>query len=463
MPHPAPTLQSVFDHIDARADSFVARLMAYLRHPSISAHNIGIAEVASLVQGMLRDLGMTVEALDTPGHPVIMGRRTDRPGAPTLLLYGHYDVQPPEPLDAWISPPFAPEIRDGRIFARGAGDNKGQHLAQLLAIESTLAVHGALPCNVIVLLEGEEEIGSPHIAEVVRRHADRLRADLVITADGTLHPSGRAVMTLGVRGVVNFEIRARTARRDAHSGNFGNVMPNAAWALVHLLSTMKTPDGRITIDRLHDPVIPPTQAELEAMAALPDDTAAIREELGLTALDAPPERGLHERTMFHPTLTINGLVAGYGGPGSKTVLPASAVAKCDIRLVKDMTPDQAMACMHAHVARHGAGLGAEFEVVAQGGMLPSKSPVESPFTDRIARAIAQARGQSPLIYPSLGGSLPDYAFTTILGIPAFVVPYGNADEANHAPNENLRIDCFLNGIRTGAALLAEFGRDSDTQ
>ena len=448
----------VLAHIDANRARYVDRLCDYLRHPSISAHDIGIREVAALLVDKLRALGMDAEAVPTAGHPMVLGRRNDAPGKPTVLLYGHYDVQPPDPLDAWISPPFEPTIRDGRLYARGAGDNKGQHFAQLLAIEAHLAVHGTLPCNVIVLLEGEEEIGSPRIAAFVRDNAERLRADLVVTADGPLHPSGRPIVTFGVRGMAGFDLVARTGRTDAHSGNHGGTMPNALWTLVHLLATMKTPDGRITIDGLHDPIIPPTAAERAAADALPVDVPGYLAEMALARLDAPEDRAFHDRLMFHPTLTINGLHGGYDGPGSKTVLPCAAVAKCDIRLVPDMTPDQVLNCVRAHVARHAP----EVEVVDRGGMLPSRTPIDSRFAAPIVDALRTARGVEPYLYPSAGGSLPDYVFTKTLGLPAFVTPYANADEANHAPNENLELTLFHAGIRTGAALLDRLGQMEGT-
>ncbi len=308
-------------------------------------------------------------------------------------------------------------------------------------------------CNVIMLLEGEEENASPRIAEFVRTHADRLKADLVVTADGPLHPSGRAMVTIGVRGMVGFDLVVHTGRTDAHSGNHGGLMPNAIWTLVHLLATMKDPDGRITIEGLHDPIRPTSNAERAAADALQVDIPGYLAEMGLARLDAPADRPFHDRTMFHPTLTINGLHGGYGGPGSKTVLPCEAVAKCDIRLVPDMTPDQPLACVRAHVARHAP----EVEVIGRGGMLPSRTPIESPFTEVVTDAIRLARGEEPYLVPSAGGSLPDYVFTGILGLPDFVRPYANADEANHAPNENIEVALFHSGIRTGAALLSRLG------
>ncbi len=443
-------LSRVFEYIDARRDEYVRRVMDYVRHPSISAQDIGIAEVGAMLLEMLRKLGLDAQSIPTKRHPMILGRWDGKPGAPTVLLYGHYDVQPPDPLELWHSPPFEPTIRDGRIWARGIGDNKGQHFAQILALEAHLAVTGTLPCNVAVLLEGEEEIGSPHIADFVRDHRDKLKADLVVTADGPLHDSGRPIVTLGVRGVASFELRAKTARRDMHSGNFGGVAPNAIWSLVHLLGTMKNAAGEITIEGLRDSIVAPTPLEVKASQTLPVDVDGMKRELGLARLDAPESRPYYDRLMFHPTLTINGLHGGYGGAGSKTVLPCEAIAKCDIRLVEAMTPDEVFAKVAAHVKKHAP----DVEFVPQGGMLPSKTSMDSPYVTPICEAVVAAQGVEPLVFPSLGGSLPDYVFTKILGAPAFVTPYANADEANHAPNENLKLDCFHNGIRTGAALLS---------
>jgi acetylornithine deacetylase/succinyl-diaminopimelate desuccinylase-like protein len=446
--------EDLFAHIDAQADSFVARVMDYVRHPSISAHDIGIREVAEMLVEHLSGLGFDAGLVETPGHPFVLGHLTVDPEKPTVLLYGHYDVQPPDPLEEWVSSPFEPEIRDGRIWARGIGDNKGQHFAQLLAIETHLKVRGTLPCNIIFLLEGEEEIGSPQIAEFVRQNRHRLEAaDLVVTSDGPLHESGKPVVTFGVRGVASFDLVAKGAARDVHSGNYGGVVPNPIWTLVQLLATMKDPEGNITVEGLTETVIPATNLERAAIARLPDDAKAVMEDLGLTGLDGPLDRPYWDRLMFHPTLTINGLHGGYGGPGSKTVLPNQAIAKCDVRLVEPLTPEHVFERIEAHVARHGPSV----EVVRHNGMLPSKTPLDSPFAAPITRAIRQARGTDPLLYPTVGGSLPDYVFTKILDRPAFVVPYANADEANHAPNENLEVDLFIAGIKTGAALLAELG------
>lgn len=446
--------EALFSHIDAQADDFVTRVMDYVRHPSISAHDIGIREVAGILVDHLSGLGFDAELVETPGYPFVLGTFRVDPSKPTVLFYGHYDVQPPDPLEAWISPPFEPEIRDGRIWARGIGDNKGQHFAQLLAIETHLKVNGCLPCNIIFLLEGEEEIGSPQIANFVLHNADRLQADLVVTSDGPLHESGAPVITFGVRGVASFDLVAKGASRDVHSGNFGGVVPNPIWTLVQLLATMKNPEGHITIEGLTETIIPATNLEREAVARLPNDEEAVKADLNLSELDGPKDRPYWDRLMFHPTLTINGFNGGYDGPGSKTVLPNAATAKCDVRLVEPLTPDYVFDRIEAHVAHHAP----DVKVVRQNGMLPSKTPLDNPYAKLIARAIKLARGVDPLIYPTVGGSLPDYVFTKILNKPAFVVPYANADEANHAPNENLEVVRFIDGVKIGAALLNELGK-----
>lgn len=446
-------LSDVFRYIDTHREAFIERLFAYLRQPSISAHGIGIAETAEHIAGVMRGIGLETEIVPTDGWPMVVAERQERPDAPTVLLYGHYDVQPPDPLDAWVSPPFEPEIRDGRIYARGAGDNKGQHFAQILALESLLACRGALPCNVKVLLEGEEEIGSPQMPDFVQAHRDKIMADLVITSDGPVDESGRSRILFGVRGVLSFELRARGANRDLHSGNWGGIAPNPIWTLVHLLATMKNDRGEVTIAGFYDDVEPLTPLEQEALERLPVDVEEVMRELELTELDQPVERGYFERLSAWPTFTINGFHGGYGGPGSKTVLPHEAVVKCDVRLVEAQKADDIFAKIEAHVREHAPGV----EVIRQGSMEPSKTPIDSPYTEPIRRGVAAGQGEEPLLVPAMGGSLPDYVFTKLLGIPAFSVPYANPDESNHAPNENLEVERFIKGIKTGAAMLAHLG------
>jgi acetylornithine deacetylase/succinyl-diaminopimelate desuccinylase-like protein len=258
---------------------------------------------------------------------------------------------------------------------------------------------------------------------------------------------------MGVRGLLAFELHANGARRDVHSGNYGGIVPNPIWTLVQLLATMKGPAGEITIEGFGETLVPPTPQERAAAGKLPIDVAAVRAELGIAQFDAPAGRDYFERLMFQPTLTINGLHGGYGGPGMKTVIPCEAFAKCDMRLVAPQSTGCVFDLVTRHVARHAPGV----QVVRTNGMEPSKTPITSPYTALIAAAIGLAQGRAPLLYPSLGGSLPNHVFTGTLGLPTFVVPYANADQCNHAPDENLRIACFLAGVRTGAALLAVLG------
>jgi acetylornithine deacetylase/succinyl-diaminopimelate desuccinylase-like protein len=442
-------LPEIFTHIDQHRDQSIARLIDYVSRPSISAHGIGIGETAAWLTTYLSELGFDTAAYPTKGWPMIVGRHHHKPGKPTILFYGHYDVQPPDPLEAWVSPPFEPTIRDGRIYGRGAGDNKGQHFAQLLGIEATLAVTGELPCNVTFLLEGEEEVGSPNLAEFVSTHKELLAADLVITADGPIHEDGTPQIEYGVRGVLSFELHATGANTDLHSGNWGGIAPQPLWKLVHLLATMKNARGEITIPGIMEQVAPITALERQALDNLPLDLERTMAGVGISELDGPPEVPFYERIACRPTLTINGFHGGYGGPGSKTVLPCSGFVKCDMRLVGGMS----LAACEAAIRAHCAAIDPSIEIIVEGGMEPSRTPLESPFAHPIHQAVRMAWGVDPYHIPSLGGSLPDYVYTKILGIPAFVVPYANADERNHAPNENIIIDCYLKGIRTGAALM----------
>lgn len=446
-------LSRVFSYVDSQRSEMLALLVDYLRRPSISAHGEGIAEVADHIAGILRGIGLQTQIIQTDGWPMVFGDMAGPEGSPTVLLYGHYDVQPPDPLDEWISPPFEPTIRNGRLYARGVGDNKGQHLAQILGVKSLLETHGSLPCSVKVLLEGEEEIGSPQMPAFARAHRDLLAADLIITSDGPVDDSGRSRIVFGVRGGINFTLRARGANQDLHSGNWGGVAPNPIWTLVHLLATMKDAQGRILIDGFYDNVLPLTEAEQAALNELPVDVDAVKAHLDIDELDQPVDRGYHERLSAWPTFTINGFHGGYGGPRSKSVVPHEAFVKCDMRIVEAQTADEIFEKVVDHVRRVAPGV----DVIRHGSMDPSKTPLDSRFVAPIRQGIVAAQGQEPLLLPTLGASLPDYVFTKVLGMPAFNVPYANPDESNHAPNENLEIERFYMGVKTGAAMLEHLG------
>jgi acetylornithine deacetylase/succinyl-diaminopimelate desuccinylase-like protein len=462
-------LEAVWEYVDAHAEEMLEQLKTLVRQPSISAQNVGVKECAELLAGMMRADGIETRILPTAGQPVVFGVGEAVPDAPTVLIYGHYDVQPVDPLDAWVSPPFEPTIRDGRLWGRGTGDNKGQLLAQLLAYRAWKAVAGRVPVNVKFIFEGEEESTSPHLAAFCREHRELLAADVVYESDGPVHESGRQTVSLGVRGVLSVELEASGPKRDYHSGHGGNLLPNPAWELVHLLGTMRSPDGRILLEGFYDEVRPPEPEALAALAELPLDEEGYRREQGIERLATfaavplgpegqrlpdDPKADFFARTMFYPTLNIQGFTAGYGGPGMKTIIPSKAICKIDMRLVVDQRADDVYDKFVRHVRQHAPNV----QVRRIGSMEPSRTPVNAPYVQTVARAIERVTGERPLIQPGAGGSLPDYAFTRDLGLPLIKVPYANADEANHAPNENLELARFYGGIKIAASVLEALSR-----
>lgn len=447
-------LTAVFAACDRRRDRDLASLFTLLGQPSISASGEGIAECAELVRGLLDDSGFAATIMPTPGSSVVYGERLDAPGKPTVLIYGHYDVQPPDPLDAWTSPPFAPEIRDGRIWARGVADNKGQFVANVLGARAWLETHGSLPVNVKVVVEGEEESSSPNFPAFVRDNRERLAADLVYVSDGQVFANQQPIVEFGNRGILYIELTARGASRDLHSGNFGGIAPNPAWTLVHLLATMLSPEGKILVPGITDAVRPVTPELRRALDAIPLDQPAALAEIGLTEMAAPEGVPYYDRLMARPTMNIAGFTSGYGGPGSKTVLPAEARVKMDLRLVPDQDPAEVYELIRKHVARHAPGVG----VRHLGAMDPVAVPLDTPLAAPVRRAVRLGFGAEPVDVPLVGGSLPSAVWPRVLGVASLTVPYGNADQANHSPNENMIVDRFFAGIRTSAALLAELAK-----
>lgn len=389
--------------------------------------------------------------VETPGRPAVIGHRAGPAGTPTVVIYGHYDVQPPGPRELWRTEPFEPVIRDGRIWGRGAGDNKGQHFAHLQALRLLLA-EGGFPCSVTVILDGEEELGSPHLAEVVAGHRTELTADVVIYSDGPVHESGRWCVKHGVRGVLAVRLTAKGANRALHSGNFGNIAPNPAWTLVHALASLRKPDGQVAIEGFYDDVEPLPAGDRAALAALPGDPVATLADAGLSAMD-PAFAGMtfYERLAAVPTLTINGLEAG---DATRTIIPHTADARIDIRLVAGQHPDRVFARVEKHLRRHAP----DVEVTTEAAVPPSRTPLDNPYTPCIAAAIEQATGAPPLLIPALGGTLPTHVWTDLLAAPTLGIPLANVDESNHGPNENMEVDRYLTGIAMSAAVLRALGR-----
>ena len=449
-------MDDVRAYVRGNRERFLATLVDYVARPSISATGEGVAETAEHAAGLMRAVGLSAEVLPTPGAPVVVGHADGGPpGAPRVLIYGHYDVQPPGPLSGWHSPPFAPEVRDGRLYGRGTGDNKGQHLAHLFGLDALRATRGGSPCPVTVILDGEEEVGSPNLPWVAERYRDRLAADLVLWSDGPVHSSGQPSLCLGVRGILRFELRAHGAGHVTHSGNWGGVAPNPAWRLVELLASLRDRDGRVLVDGFYDDVREFTDADHALLAELPEDTEAVMRTLGVSTLEPPAGRGLYERLSAWPTLSINSLTC-HDGDEHRTVIPNVAVARCDVRLVADQRVDRVTELLGRHVRR----VAPDVEFVPMGGMEPSRTPADSRYLTAIRDGAAEGLGRSPLVLPALGGSVPIFAFTDILGLPCFGVPLANADEANHAPNENLELRWFFAGITASAAILTRLAGQS---
>lgn len=451
-----PDGQAARAHVEANAGAYVRLLERMVRQPSISRRDEGVREMAALEMEILAEAGFEAALHPTPGQPVIVAHAGPPPGqAPQVLIYGHYDVQPPEPLDLWHSPPFEPTIRDGRLFGRGSGDNKGQHLAHILGVRTLRDLGLELPVGVRLILEGQEESSSPHLDAFVRANRELLRADLAITSDGPMAPGDVPVVAAGVRGILSFELRAEGARFDNHSGNKGNVVPDPTWRLVEALSALRGPDGRVRLERFYDRVRPVGAVEERALAALPFDPEATAAMLGLPAerVRAWDGRDYHRRLMLEPTFTVNAVSSGEIAQ-DKTIVPSFARAKCDMRLVADQAPEAVEASIRALLADRFP----DVAYIPHGHMRPSRTALDHPAVAAVAAALGRAHGRHALVQPALGGSLPDYVFTQTLGLPSLIVPYANADERNHAPDENLRVDLFLSGIVATTEILHALGR-----
>jgi acetylornithine deacetylase/succinyl-diaminopimelate desuccinylase-like protein len=438
-------------YVDKNRDRFLDELKELCAQPTIAAQGIGLDETAAIVEKRLRSLGAEVQRIVLDGSPPILCAELGQ-GERTMLIYNHYDVQPPEPLDEWDSPPFEPTVRDGRFYARGVADDKGDLLCRLQAIEAYRATAGSLPLRLRFLIEGEEEVGSPHLDAFAQLHTDFLEADGCLWETGEKDAAGRFVLELGVKGICYVELTARTASSDLHS-MWGGVIPNAAWRLVWALDTLKDADDRILVDGLMDHVRPPTEAELAHLAALPFDEEQIEKDFGFAAF----VRGLTgvdllAKHFYEPTCTICGLRSGYLGEGVKTVLPYSATAKVDFRLVPDLTPELVSELLRAHLDRRGFS---DVEITSALGLRPARSSLEAPFVQACFEAARATYRADPLVYPTSPGSGPLYSLCR--DTPAVMAGIGNANSHLHAPNENVLLDDYFEGIRFVAELLHRFG------
>lgn len=441
---------------------FLDEMKDLLRIPSISTlpENRGdCRKAAEWLVARLERMGMEhVRLVETEGHPLVYADWLHAKGKPTMLMYGHYDVQPPDPLEEWVSPPFEPEERNGNIYARGAVDDKGQVCAQLSALESVLATANGLPLNVRVLYEGEEEVGGEGIAAFVASKPDELKADFALISDTELFAPGLPTLCVGLRGMIYTEIEVRGAKTDLHSGMYGGAAPNPFVALAQILARLKDENGRILIRHFYDDVVPPSDEELAAWRRLPFDEEEYRKaEVGSRELVGEPGYSVLERTWARPTLDVHGMPGGFTGAGAKTVIPAKAQAKVSMRLVPNMTPAKAFAQLKSYVEEIApAGVEVEVRLIHSGDACVV--PVDNPYIQGATRALHTVWGKDTVFIRS-GGSIPIVGdFARHLGLPSVMMGFGLPDDNLHAPNEKFNLDNFKLGIESLIRFMEEAGR-----
>jgi acetylornithine deacetylase/succinyl-diaminopimelate desuccinylase-like protein len=443
-------------YLDTKLQNSLDELKIYVAQPSVAAQNMGIKECSNLVAEMLTRRGFTTEIHPTAGAPVVFAKRKGRTDR-TLLIYNHYDVQPPEPFDLWESPPFQPEIRQGKMYGRGVSDDKGHLIARLHAIDAILSSQGELPCNIKFIIEGEEEISSVHLVDFIKQNASMLKADACIWEFGGVDHRDVPMQYLGLRGICYVELTVESLGIDVHSGLGGSIFPNAAWRLVWALNSLKSPDEKVQIPGFYDRVKPPSARDLELMENLPDVTEEYKTRYGVHRFLKGIEGGtrLKVEEVFTPTCTICGLTSGYQGAGSKTVQPAKASAKVDFRLVPDQDPEDILGKLRTHLDAQG------FEDIAityLGGEPPGRTDPDHPFVKLVVDTAREVYDAPMEIVPMVGASGPNHAFIHHLGLPVASAGLGYPDSRNHAPNENIRLDLFQKHARHMTRLIQEFGK-----
>ncbi len=452
---------AVVDSIVTSHTRYLEELTRLIAIPSVSAlaeHADDTKKCAGWLADHMQAIGLqNVRIIDTPGHPVVYGDWLNAPGAPTVLFYGHYDVQPVDPLDQWTSPPFEATVRDNELFARGATDDKGQLFVHLKAIEAHLKQGGGLPINARVIFEGEEEIGSPNLDQFIRDHKDELACDVVVISDSPMFEKGVPSICFGLRGLSYFQIDLRGTTTDLHSGSFGGAVANPAFVLAQMLSQMKDRGGHVKIPGFYDDVRPLTEREREEYKRLPFNEKQYRKGLGAPKLHGETGYSTLERTWARPTFEVNGLLSGFTGEGAKTVIPATAMAKISMRLVPNQDPDKIAGLFEAYVKKV-APRSVELKVTRMHGGKPWMTELDNVYVQAAARAIELGFGKSP-VYTREGGSIPVVAtFQSELNAPTVLFGFGTPDENAHAPNEKLDLDNFFGGIIASAYLYEEIGK-----
>jgi len=448
--------------VQSNQERLLSELKDFLRIPSVSTlpeHVPDIQRAAEFVASSLRAAKLEhVEVIKTAGHPLIYADWLHAPGKPTVLCYGHYDVQPPDPLDEWVTPPFEPTVRDGNIYARGSADDKGQMYSHIKAMEALFAVNGKLPVNVKFLIEGEEEVSGAAIAKYVAENPAKLKSDVALVSDTELYAEGIPTLCIGLRGLVYTEIEARGPAKDLHSGMYGGAAPNAIFGLVELLSKLKDAKGHINIPGIYDDVAPPTPEEKHSWSTLPfDEKEFLKIEVGSTQLTGEPGFTVLERVWARPTLEVHGIVGGFIAPGAKTVIPAKATAKVSIRLVPNQDPLKIIAAYKKAVGDcTPAGIQTTVKILAYG---PAISVDPDNHAIRVAaKAFSDVLGRETVFIRS-GGSIPIVGdFKKHLGIPTILMGFGLPDDGLHSPNEKYKLANYYAGIMTIAHFLEQYGQ-----
>src|SRR5436190_4287981 len=446
-------MNAVIDFINTNRDRYVEELKAYLAIPSISAlpeHAADVKRAAEWSADEMRRIGMqNVRLVETPGFPVVYGDWLQAEGAPTILFYGHYDVQPVDPVNLWESPPFEATVRDGEIYARGAADDKGQVFMHFKAIEAHLKQNGRLPCNIKVILEGEEEVGSANLDNFVKAHKDDLLADVVVISDSPMFDRGVPSICYGLRGLVYFQVDLRGTKSDLHSGSFGGAVANPAFVLANVLAQMKDRGGRVKITGFYDDVRPLRDEEREQWKRLPFNEKRYAKDLGAPRLFGESGYTTLERVWARPTFEVNGVLSGFTGEGAKTVIPAVAMAKVSMRLVPNQDPDK-IAKLFEEYVRKVAPKTVELRLTRMHGGKPWITDFDNTFVRAAGRAIEQGFGKPP-VFCREGGSIPVVStFQEELGLPSVLFGVGLPDENAHAPNEKLDLTNFHNGVVASA-------------
>lgn len=448
------TYEIIDSYLDSNLDKSIAELSELCSQPSVAAQNYGLEECAELVKEMLHKRGFDVQIIPTDGAPVVFGKRNGTVDK-TLLFYNHYDVQPAEPLELWESPPFQPNLRDGKLYARGVSDDKGHLISRLFAIDALLDEYEELPCNIKFVIEGEEEVGSVNLDTFVKNHSQLLKADACIWEFGGVDHREVPMQYLGLRGICYVELYVRTAKIDVHSGIGGSIFPNPAWRLVWALNSLKDQNERILLPGHYDHVKPPSERDIELMRDLPEVADEYRERYGVDHFLRGLEGGLelHLSEVFEPTCTICGLTSGYQGRGSKTVLPAEASAKVDFRLVPDQTPEDVLEALRVHLDNGGF---TDVEIRYLGGEPPARTDPDDPFVELVVNAAIDVYSQPMQIVPITGGSGPNYAFKQYLNLPICTAGISYPGSKTHAPNENVRLDLYLKGAKHISRIINAF-------